>query len=128
MKNIISPEICKKCAQCCKNFPFIELSKNDINMLEKRTELHCDVFTNSKCEAAEEYFLQFKENGDCFFLVDEKGIYSCGVYEARPRICKNYPSEPLQKKVCDAHMGEFLSQNRDRYSLAMVNSFRTTTS
>jgi len=97
-------------------------------MLENRTELHCDVFTNSKCEAAEEYFLQFKENGDCFFLVDKKGIYSCGVYEARPRICKNYPSAPPQKKVCDTHMGKLLSQNREGYSLERGNSFIKTTS
>ena len=128
MENIITREICIKCAECCKNHPFVNLSGNEITSLENLTGLQANLFTNPKGKEIEEYFLQFKENGDCFFLVDEKGIYSCGVYEARPKICKNYPSEPRQKKVCDAHMGKFLSQNRERYSLATVNRLRKTTS
>ena len=106
MKNIISAEICKKCGECCKHFPFVELSKNDIDSLEKLTALHSGEFANKKEQAVEEYFLQFKENGDCFFLDEHKGSYSCGVYEARPGICKKYPSEPLQKKKCNANMGK----------------------
>lgn len=111
MKNIISAEICKKCGECCKNFPFVELSEKDIDSLEQLTALHSGVFTNKKEQVAEEYFLQFKENGDCFFLQENDGDYSCGVYDARPGICKNYPSEPLQEKVCDAHIGKYLSCN-----------------
>ncbi len=109
MKNIISAEICRKCGACCKNYPFVELSKNDINVLEEQTALNFDLFTNQKGREGEEYFLQFQENGDCFFLQGNDGSYFCGVYEARPGICKKYPSEPLQKKVCDAHMVKCLS-------------------
>ena len=112
MKNIISAEICKKCGECCKNFPFVELSKKDINSLEQLTALHPDLFTNQKEQVVEEYFLQFKENGDCFFLNNKKGSYSCGVYAARPGICRKYPSEPIQKKTCNAHMGKMLKNKR----------------
>lgn len=127
MKNIISGEICKKCGECCKNFPFVELSKKDIKSLEQLTELHSDLFTNQKEQAEEEYFLQFKENGDCFFLNNKKGSYSCGVYGARPGICKKYPSEPLQKKTCNAHMGKMVGNNgtgNSRHLTAVAVFFR----
>ncbi len=68
MENQILSEICKKCAECCKNYPFVELSKNEIHKLETLTGLPFEEFTNQKGESVEEYFLQFKENGDCFFL------------------------------------------------------------
>lgn len=101
MKNNISMEICKICAECCKDSPFVELSKNEINSLELSTGLPFRVFINSKGKADEGYFLQFKENGDCIFLNENNGSYSCDVYEARPEICKNYPSTPRQQEVCD---------------------------
>lgn len=106
MKNIISAEICKECGECCKHFPFVDLSEKDIASLEKLTALPSELFAHKKEQAVEEYFLQFKENGDCFFLDEHKGSYSCGVYQARPAICKKYPSEPLQKKKCQANMGK----------------------
>jgi uncharacterized protein len=100
MENIITSEICKKCAECCKNYPFIELSQHEIYELEKLSGLPSDVFSNRKGEAVKEYFLDFKENGDCFFLNEKNGGYSCGVYESRSGICRNYPSRPSQNEVC----------------------------
>jgi Fe-S-cluster containining protein len=111
MENIISTEICKKCSECCKNYPIVKLSKNEINLLEQVTGLHFDVFTNPMGKGVEKYCLQFQENGDCFFLNENNGSYSCAVYEARPGICKNYPSKPRQKEVCDANREKFLSNN-----------------
>lgn len=103
MQNIILSEICTKCAECCKNYSFVELSQNEIYELGKLTGLPFDVFTDQKGEAVEEYFLQFKENGEWFFLNENNGDYSCGVYEARSGICRNYPSKPSQNEVCDAN-------------------------
>lgn len=111
MKNTLSAEICKKCGECCKHFPFIELTDNDIRVLEVLAKLDFKAFTNQKGEVAEGYFLQFKENGDCFFLKNNDGCYSCGAYEARPGICKNYPSERLQKKACGANRERVLNKN-----------------
>ncbi len=104
-------EICKKCAECCKHYPYIELSQNEISELGKVTGLRFDVFANPKGKAVEEYFLQFKENGDCFFLNENNGDYSCGVYEARSVICRNYPAKPRQHEVCDAKREMFLRNN-----------------
>ena len=101
-------EICRKCAECCKNHPFVDLSNNEITLLEKASGLQRDVFTNQKGNDPEEYFLQFKENGFCFFLNEINGSFSCGVYEARPEICQNYPSKPTQKDLCDANMAKIL--------------------
>ncbi len=100
-----------KCAECCKNHPFVELSKNEINSLEQATGLHFNVFTNQKEKVFEEYFFKFQENGNCFFLNENDGSYSCAVYAARPGICKNYPSKPRQKEACDANREKFLINN-----------------
>ena len=109
MKNIISTEICKKCAECCKNFPFVELVNSEIDLLEQLTGLPFEVFTNPKGKAVEEYFLQFRENGDCFFLKKNNGAYCCGVYESRPEICKNFPSKTIQKEGCYEILKKFPS-------------------
>ena len=111
MENTTLSEICKICAECCKHYSFVELSQNEINALEKFTGLRFDVFTNPKGKAVEEYFIKFKENGDCFFLNESNGNYSCGVYEARSGICRNYPSKPSQNEVCDANRKKCLSNN-----------------
>jgi Fe-S-cluster containining protein len=70
--------------------------------------MHPDVFTNQKREIVEEYFLQFQKNGYCFFLSDKNGSFSCSVYEARPEICRNYPSKPIQQSACDSNRNNFL--------------------
>ena len=111
MENAISSETCKNCAECCKHYSFVELSQTEINALEKFTGLPSEVFTNSKGKAVEEYFLKFKENGDCYFLNTKNRNYSCDVYEARGGICRNYPSEPSQNEVCDANRKICLSHN-----------------
>jgi Fe-S-cluster containining protein len=111
MENIITSEMCKKCAECCKNYPFVELSQNEIYEIEKLTKLPSNFFMNQKGEAGEEYFLQFKENGDCFFLNENNGDYSCGVYEARSKICRNYPSKPKQTEVCCSNREMILLNN-----------------
>jgi Fe-S-cluster containining protein len=110
MENIILTEICRKCAECCKNYPFVDLSKNEINLLEKVAGVHSSVFTNLKDYEVEGYFLQFQENGHCFFLNEINGNFSCSIYEARPEICKNYPSKPEQQGYCDANSKKFLSK------------------
>lgn len=111
MKNIITSEICKTCAECCKNFPFVVLSQNEIHEIEKLTKLSSDLFANQKGKAGEGYFMQFKENGDCFFLNENNRDYSCGIYEARSLICRNYPSKPNQSKCCDSKRKMFLLNN-----------------
>lgn len=100
MLKIDPVEICRKCADCCKKFPFVELSENEIDGLKQVTGLPFEVFTNPKGKAVEEYFLKFRENGYCFFLIENDGTYSCSVYESRPEICRRFPSKPIQKEAC----------------------------
>jgi Fe-S-cluster containining protein len=111
MEVATSGETCKNCAECCKHYAFIELSQTEIEALEKFTGLSLDVFTNAKGKAVEEYFLKFKENGDCYFLNTNNGSYSCDAYEARSAICRNYPSNPSQNKACEANMKLCLGNN-----------------
>jgi Fe-S-cluster containining protein len=111
MEVTTSRKICKNCAECCKHYSFIELSQIEIKALEKFTGLRFDVFTNAKGKAVEEYFLKFKKNGVCYFLNTNNGNYSCSVYEARPGICRNYPSNSSQNKACDANSNVCLGNN-----------------
>jgi uncharacterized protein len=102
MKKRLSSEICQKCSECCRHYPFVELTPTEINALEKMTLLSGEVFAN-KNETAEQYFLQFTEDGNCFFLDKVDGGFTCRVYEARPHICRNYPYKPVQKQACAAN-------------------------
>lgn len=108
MENHLLTKICKKCAECCKNYPFITLSINEIHSLQKLTGLPAHVFTNPIGKEVEEYFLQFQENGHCYFLHENEGIFSCAVYDERPGICKKYPSSPVQENVCAANQKKLL--------------------
>jgi len=111
MESIPSSDICRKCAECCKDYCYVEVSQVEIEALEKFTGLRFDVFTDPKGNAVDEYFLKVKENGDCCFLNVNNGIYSCAVYEARGAICRNFPSDPSQHKFCDANKKKHLNNN-----------------
>ncbi len=102
-------EMCKKCAECCKNYPLVSVSKNEINSLEQQTGLHFGIPTNSKGKEYEGYLLQFKENGTCLFLNENNGSYSCEVYEVRPEICRKYPSNPRQQETCALNREKLVS-------------------
>jgi len=101
MENVISVKKCRRCAECCKNFPFVQLSRAEVDSIAQVTGLPVEVFTNSKGRAVEEYFLNFKEGGSCFFLNENNGYYSCAVYEVRSAICVDYPSSAKQVAACD---------------------------
>lgn len=103
MKDVISEEICQNCGICCRNFPFVEVSKHDIHLLEKFTGLSFDKFTNPKGYTDEGYFLQTKENGNCLFLKKTSNGHSCGVYIARPQICRDYPVNIKHWEWCNAN-------------------------
>jgi len=107
MEDVITADLCQKCAGCCKNFPFVELSEDEIDLLKLSTGLELDIFTNSKgedgCGEGEGYFLKFSLKGDCFFLKENNGRHSCSVYESRPSVCTNYPTRQKEKETCDAH-------------------------
>ena len=100
-----SPDGCNNCGACCREFPFIRLSRNNIETLENFTGLASEEFTDSIDEAGEKRFMKFKENGDCIFLKMIDGAYSCGVYEARPPTCRDYPSTDIQRETCRAESG-----------------------
>ena len=110
MNDIIPVEMCTQCAECCKNYPFVELSEYEIDLLEQVTGLSFDLFTNPKRKVIEEYFLQFKENGHCVFLEKSNDKYSCSVYESRPAICRKFPSKPIQKEACYEYVEKIRKQ------------------
>lgn len=102
MKTYVSEEMCQNCARCCQDFPFVEVSAVEISRLEIFTRLNFQQFTNPKGkEAADGYFLQSTENGNCLFLGKKDGHAFCTVYEVRPDICKAYPVNEKHMVYCD---------------------------
>jgi len=74
---------CKRCGQCCHS---PRLNKKDLERLEKagyKDFLYTDNFNNNYMK---------DEKGWCLFLKKGK-LYSCEIYNFRPKICRQYPSE-----------------------------------
>lgn len=75
---------CKRCGKCCRS---PRLSKADIKRIKKagyKKEDFLESFPVGK-------YIKEK-NGWCIFLTRGKRAF-CNVYNARPEICKLYPSE-----------------------------------
>jgi Fe-S-cluster containining protein len=82
------------------------LSREEVASLESYTSLKLDEFANPKDKDGKGHFLKFHDTGDCVFLKEENGRYSCSVYLVRPGICKNYPSNTIQDNVCENNCKE----------------------
>ena len=91
---------CRECAECCKHFAFAKLSQLEIETIEDFTGLHFSKFTYLIGTNGEGRFLKFKENGDCVFLNRDEGTYSCLIYDARSKVCREYPSNQKQNETC----------------------------
>jgi Fe-S-cluster containining protein len=101
-----SPPIdCNCCGSCCRNFPYILLSTDDIKALETYTGLSREKFTYSIDKAGLKRFMKFNKIGDCVFLNSINGVFSCGVYEARSSTCREYPSTGIQIETCRTWSG-----------------------
>jgi Fe-S-cluster containining protein len=90
---------CEKCPAYCCSYPEIEVSPRDIERLAKGFSLDYasaeERFT--KYDAKEKLrLLRHKKDTVfatvCTFLDQDKR--SCGVYEARPAACRDYPDSP----------------------------------
>jgi Fe-S-cluster containining protein len=112
----IDSETCRSCGECCRQFPFVELSRAEIDALVAWTGMPPGSFANVKDEAADEFFLRFREDGTCVFLIEEGGSASCAAYEARPRVCRDYPTGPDQDKRCEDNRRSSLPPQSQRLS------------
>jgi Fe-S-cluster containining protein len=74
---------CKRCGSCCRS---PRLYKKDIERINKaghKDFIYSDNFGNNYIK---------DKNGWCLFLKKGKTA-SCKIYQARPKICRQYPSE-----------------------------------
>ncbi len=90
---------CAKCPAYCCSYPEIEVSSRDIERLAKHFELPYRVAEErfTKFDAKEKVrLLRHREDrifeSVCMFL-DQK-TRRCGVYNARPGVCREYPDSP----------------------------------
>ena len=101
MRKIISSETCTPCGECCRSFPYIQITQDDIIRIKEETGLKQEYFAEIKDAEADEYFLRFKDNGDCVFFNEDNGSFSCRVYKVRPQVCVTYPITDVQFEVCE---------------------------
>jgi hypothetical protein len=90
---------CSKCPAYCCSYPEIEITPRDIQRLARHFGVEYaqaeERFT--KHDAAEKGRL-LRHRKDtvfatvCMFL--DQGSRSCGVYDARPGVCRDYPDSP----------------------------------
>ncbi|WP_185968886.1 YkgJ family cysteine cluster protein [Carboxylicivirga sp. M1479] len=107
MENKISSLTCQNCGVCCRDFPFVEVNDAEMTALEKYTKLSRYDFTEPRGASYDDgHFLKTKENGDCMFLKVDNGYFTCGVYEARAGICRNYPVHEKHWKWCNENRVE----------------------
>jgi Fe-S-cluster containining protein len=90
---------CAKCPAYCCSYPEIEVSSRDIERLATHFELPYRVAEErfTKFDAKEKVrLLRHREDrifeSVCMFL-DQK-TRRCGVYNARPGVCREYPDSP----------------------------------
>lgn len=100
MGRAITSEMCLKCGGCCRGFPYVALSADERERLSAHTGLDVSVFAESDRKDEPGHFLKFQKSGSCIFLKEEVGRFICSVYEARPAICRAYPSTLVQDKAC----------------------------
>lgn len=86
----------------------MEVSAAEVAVLAEASGLDPEVFAHRKGEDSDEYFLKFKDNGDCYFLSDDEDSAGCSVYEARAAVCRAYPSKPPQNDRCAEHQERVL--------------------
>jgi Fe-S-cluster containining protein len=74
---------CKHCANCCKVYPAVVLTKADRRRIAKHLGLSVDKFLRRYGDERRDIKAQ-----PCPFLTDNL----CSIYEVRPDICRKYPS------------------------------------
>jgi len=95
-----STPVCTSCGACCRNFPFVKILQSDVDRLEAFTGDAPVAFSNIDEIDSDKLFMKFNDSGDCVYLKKVAGRYACGVYEARPDICRAYPANNVENNAC----------------------------
>ena len=79
----ITEELCRKCAYCCLN-TLIPVTLDD-----RTYEYFLTVGIDVKRDAVDPE-IGIINGGACQHLIQDDGCYGCGIYESRPKLCKDY--------------------------------------
>ena len=90
------PSNCKRCGYCCTLR--VRLSQLDILRITRLGHKKKDFIEK---DARGKPCIKIINN-DCYFLKRKNKKTSCTIYNARPKVCRQYPSE-LQLKECSAY-------------------------
>jgi len=80
---------CQRCGACCRQPGFVYLAEGDAERLAEFLETEIYPFTEKYCLLMDRQHLALKKCADeiCLFW----GASGCGVYEARPAQCRDFP-------------------------------------
>lgn len=88
---------CLKCPGYCCSYPVIEISERDITRLARHFDISPEAARQKFTKNAHGYERVLRRKQDphfgriCRFFDTEKR--RCGVYEARPTVCRKFPGE-----------------------------------
>ena len=89
---------CEKCPAYCCGYPIIATTAKDIRRLAKHFALSFDKAREKFTEKENNRVRKLKQRHDkkfnspvCMFL--NQKTRQCGVYQARPQICRDYPGD-----------------------------------
>jgi hypothetical protein len=85
---------CGTCVACCKQAVML-MGDED----HTQYEVHTVHGANLVDGTSPTHWLKRQDNGDCFYLVDDK----CSIYDRRPRICKAFSCVGWVKKIMRDH-------------------------
>jgi Fe-S-cluster containining protein len=90
---------CKRCSECCKKYT-IMLFKDDVKKIKNKCYDESYFLDKETIGAYKNKFILKKINGKCVFLKKKDNVYFCGIYDIRPKICKQYPFFKKHVKSC----------------------------
>jgi len=86
-KTMIKNFKCKRCGECC--YP-PRLYSADIRRIKKADYDEVDFVY---IDDLKNTYMKDKKNNKCIFLKKKGKLYECRIYQYRPGVCREYPSE-----------------------------------
>jgi len=91
---------CQHCAQCCIGEEIL-VEEEEIKIITERTGINPEDITRLHYyEILEYHIIEQKPNNECLFLNKDEKEFACEIYEFRPNLCAQYPSNERQLEWC----------------------------
>ncbi len=110
-ENRTEPE-CSRCGKCCLADMIAYVTSEDLNRWKKENRqdiLH--IIENEQAVWMGDHFISSRTGRPiygCPFLEVKDGLFTCSIYETRPRVCRDY--RPGSSQICPLWGGRAASR------------------